>query len=149
LDEPLNLVSYHTRVLARHGFIELVRTERHRGALAHFYRSVAATVLEDEDWAALPDAVRRSLTLGTLLQAMEDARQAARQGGFDASTMHMSHSPLELDATGVAAIAECLRDALDEIARIAAAARERAAARLPYEVVLLSFDLDPPRVPRG
>src|SRR4051812_2728172 len=66
LGEPLNLVSYHTKVLAGHGFIEVVRTERRRGALTRYYRAFVTTVLEEEEWRALPDALRRSLVHGAL-----------------------------------------------------------------------------------
>jgi DNA-binding transcriptional ArsR family regulator len=143
LGEPLNVVSYHTGVLARNGFIELVRTERRRGALTHFYRSVAATVIEAEQWGALPEPLRRSLALATLAQATEAARQAAHAGGFDAAETHLSRSPLELDEEGVLEVARCLRETLDDVARITAACRERATRRTPCEIVLLSFDPSP------
>jgi DNA-binding transcriptional ArsR family regulator len=143
LGEPLNLVSYHTGVLARHGFIELVRTERRRGALTHFYRSDAATVIEAEQWGALAGSLRRSLALGTLAQATEDARQAAHGGGFDDSEAHLSRSPLELDDEGVLEVADRLRETLDELARIAAACRERSARRAPCEIVLMGFEPGP------
>jgi DNA-binding transcriptional ArsR family regulator len=140
LGEPLNLVSYHTGVLARNGLVELVRTERRRGALTHFYRSVAATVIEEEQWGALPEPLRRSLARGTLAQVTEAARQAAHAGGFDAPETHLSRSPLELDEEGVLEVARCLRETLDEVARIDAACRERADRRTPCEIVLMSFD---------
>lgn len=39
LDESLNLVAYHVRVLEKYGCVELVDTEQRRGATEHFYRS--------------------------------------------------------------------------------------------------------------
>jgi DNA-binding transcriptional ArsR family regulator len=36
--EPLTSVSYHVKALADRGLLKLVRTERHRGGLQHFYR---------------------------------------------------------------------------------------------------------------
>jgi DNA-binding transcriptional ArsR family regulator len=42
LGESVSLVSYHTDVLARNGCLELVRTERRRGAIEHFYRAIVA-----------------------------------------------------------------------------------------------------------
>lgn len=38
-DLPLSMVSYHVRVLAECGALELVRTAQVRGATQHFYRS--------------------------------------------------------------------------------------------------------------
>jgi DNA-binding transcriptional ArsR family regulator len=40
LSEQLSALSYHVRVLADCGAIELVRTERIRGSTQHFYRAV-------------------------------------------------------------------------------------------------------------
>jgi DNA-binding transcriptional ArsR family regulator len=37
LGESLNLVSYHVRLLEKHGALKVVRTEPRRGALEHFY----------------------------------------------------------------------------------------------------------------
>jgi len=46
LDQPLSKVSYHVRVLAEHGTVELVRTRQNRGSTQHFYRSTV-----DAAWA--------------------------------------------------------------------------------------------------
>jgi DNA-binding transcriptional ArsR family regulator len=142
LGEPLNLVSYHTAILFRRGYLELVATERRRGALARFYRTTVATIIEDHEWAALPGELRRALATGTLEQATGEARRAAIDGGFDAAPAHLSRSPLELDEQGRAAVALCLREALAELGAIVAASRERddAGARQPYEVVMLAFE---------
>lgn len=59
LDERLTNVSYHVRMLAEYGAIELVDTAPRRGALEHYYRraviiwTVKATPDERyKDWAA-------------------------------------------------------------------------------------------------
>ena len=39
LGEPIGNVSYHVRILAEAGLIELVKTEPRRGAVEHFYRA--------------------------------------------------------------------------------------------------------------
>lgn len=46
LSEQLSALSYHVRVLAECGAIELVRTERIRGSTQHFYRPEVRA-----DWA--------------------------------------------------------------------------------------------------
>jgi hypothetical protein len=139
IDRPLNLVSYHTGVLARHGCIELVRTERHRGALTRYYRSVFAQFIDDEGWSRLSVNRRRHLALDTLAQVAGEARQAALSGGFDAPHSHLSRLPVELDARGVAAVSELLRGTFDDIMAIAERSRLRSADRRPYMVVMLRF----------
>jgi DNA-binding transcriptional ArsR family regulator len=37
--EPIGNVSYHTRILARLGLIELTKTKQVRGAVEHYYRA--------------------------------------------------------------------------------------------------------------
>lgn len=56
LGEPLSALSYHVRVLAECGAVELVRTERIRGSTQHFYRAVvraewALSALSEEEKA--------------------------------------------------------------------------------------------------
>src|SRR5918992_79720 len=72
--QPVNVVSYHTGVLRRRGWIELVRTEQRRGAVEHFYRSTGPPELEDSDWARLSQRVRRAIVLGTLGTTADEAK---------------------------------------------------------------------------
>src|ERR1700755_2252653 len=55
---PLGRVSYHIRLLAELGAIELVRTEPRRGALEHYYRAVTRPWFSGEDWSRLPRSAR-------------------------------------------------------------------------------------------
>jgi DNA-binding transcriptional ArsR family regulator len=48
LAQSLSKLSYHVRVLARCGAIELVRTEPVRGSTQHFYRAIV-----DARWARM------------------------------------------------------------------------------------------------
>jgi DNA-binding transcriptional ArsR family regulator len=141
LGERLNLVSYHTGVLARHGWIELVRTERRRGGTAHLYRATAAGFIENDEWENLPMQRRRGLTRGLLGIAADGARRAAAAGGFDAADAHVSRWPIQLDAEGNAAVTDLLRHVIDELARIQAesTARADAAESRAVEVVLMGF----------
>src|SRR5215207_2028461 len=61
LGEPLGNVSYHTRVLAQLGCIELVSTTQRRGALEHYYRAVMRPYFDDAAWARIPVSTRRAL----------------------------------------------------------------------------------------
>src|SRR5689334_12719729 len=83
IGRPVNLISYHTRVLADHGCVVLVRTSRRRGAVEHYYRSAVEPWIADEDWDRVPAPLRRALVRGTLRKLDEEARTAALTGGFD------------------------------------------------------------------
>jgi len=48
LEEPLSKLSYHVRILACCGAIELVRTDQVRGSMQHFYG-----VIVDARWARM------------------------------------------------------------------------------------------------
>lgn len=48
LEEPLSRLSYHVRILAWCGAVELVRTDQVRGSTQHFYR-----VIVDARWARM------------------------------------------------------------------------------------------------
>jgi DNA-binding transcriptional ArsR family regulator len=126
LGQPVNVVSYHTGVLRRHGWIELVRTEQRRGATEHFYRSARPRVVEDAIWAGLAPRKRRAIVLGTLGAVAAEARVAALAGGFDHARAHLSRCLLELDDSALDEVAATLRDAVARVEQIAAAARERA-----------------------
>lgn len=140
LGEPLNLVSYHTSVLARRGCLELVHTERRRGATEHFYRSIVPLGIEDEEWLEIAPALRRSLVLGTLSVVTDESRGAAFEGSFDEARAHMSRTLLDLDDQAVGEMARLLRGVLDDVERIQAESRERAGPdRKPYELVMLHF----------
>jgi hypothetical protein len=147
LRQPVNLVSYHTGVLCRRGWIELVRTERRRGAVEHFYRSTGPPDIENADWAGLSRRVRRAIVLATLSATADEAKAAALDGGFDHAEAHLSRCLLELDEQGVAEIAATLRQVVERVGRIDGAARERSAgAGERHELVIQCFGTDPTRV---
>jgi DNA-binding transcriptional ArsR family regulator len=100
LGEPIGNVSYHTRILARLGCVELVRTKQVRGAVEHYYRAVVRPVFSDEDWAELPMSIRKSLAGAVLAEIADDISAAASQGGFDRDEVHLSRTPLTLDRKG-------------------------------------------------
>src|SRR5690349_11388114 len=61
LGMPLGRVSYHIRLLADLGAIELVDTQPRRGALEHFYRAVTSAWFGEGDWARLPRSARHGI----------------------------------------------------------------------------------------
>jgi DNA-binding transcriptional ArsR family regulator len=98
LGEPLSTVSYHTQHLFRNGLLELVRTEKKRGATKHYYRGLARGEVFDAEWVALPEPVRQDIA-GTVLDAIwHDILQAHARGGLEAAGVHLARTSLELDA---------------------------------------------------
>lgn len=143
LGQPLNLVSYHTGVLVRRGCLELLRTERRRGALTRYYRATGAQLVGDDDWTRLPPAGRRALALATLDHIAAEARQGALAGGFDGAHAHLTRWLVALDDEGARAVDDVLLRAAEEIAAIAAAGRARRAPQRVHELALLAFAAPP------
>jgi DNA-binding transcriptional ArsR family regulator len=141
LDVRLNLVSYHTQKLLRAGLIELVGTERRRGATQHYYRATLEGDIEDEDWARLPAPVRRGLVRGTIEGALREAADALPRGGMDAPTSHVSRSYFVLDRQGQEELASLLRSSLEAVRVIEAASSARAGDDADaQELVIISFN---------
>ena len=127
LGEPIGNVSYHTRILARLGCVELVRTKQVRGAVEHYYRAVVRPVFSDEDWAELPTSIRKSLAGAVLTEIADDMSAAAGEGGFDRDDVHLSRTPLTLDRKGWQDLNELLQGIYERALEIQA----ESAARLP------------------
>jgi DNA-binding transcriptional ArsR family regulator len=126
LGEPIGNVSYHTRILARLGCVELVKTKQVRGAVEHYYRAVVRPVFSDDDWAELPLSIRKSLAGAVLTEIGDDVSAAASEGGFDRDTVHLSRTPLTLDEQGWQDLNERLQGVFEEALEIQA----QSAARL-------------------
>jgi DNA-binding transcriptional ArsR family regulator len=141
LGARLNLVSYHTRVLLDAGCLELVRTERRRGAHQHFYRAALRGEIHDEAWEQLPTRLRRSLVRMTIDAGFREAGDALPRGGMDSRHTHMSRSFLTLDAQGRAALASLLTATVASALEIEQASRRRTpASEAPHELIVMSFD---------
>src|SRR6478735_2620131 len=128
LDLPLGRVSYHIRLLADLGAIELVRTEPRRGALEHFYRAVTTVWFSEADWQKLPRSARRGILGQNLQQIFTDVTTAADNGGFDNPASQVLRAPLRLDAAGMEEISGMLRDALNRAREISTQQAEREGA---------------------
>ena len=126
LGEPIGNVSYHTRILARLGCVELVKTKQVRGAVEHYYRAVVRPVFSDDDWAELPLSIRKSLAGAVLTEIADDMGAAANEGGFDRDDVHLSRTPLTLDQQGWQEINQLLQELGDQALEIQA----QSAARL-------------------
>jgi DNA-binding transcriptional ArsR family regulator len=136
----LNVVSYHTQVLLREGAIELVRTERRRGATEHFYRAATPHVIEDEEWRQLPVKLRRVVSRAFIDGVMRESVDALAAGGMDGEETHLSRTYLRLDSQAQVELAALLRETFSRVNAIADASRERAAeSAVGSELIIMSF----------
>jgi DNA-binding transcriptional ArsR family regulator len=131
LGEPIGNVSYHTRILARLGCVELVKTKQVRGAVEHYYRAVVRPVFSDDDWAELPPSIRKSLAGAVLTEIADDMSASASAGGFDRDEVHLSRTTVTLDAQGW----QDLNEALQGVGERALEIQAESAARLQSDGV--------------
>jgi predicted ArsR family transcriptional regulator len=126
LDQSLNLVAYHVRVLEKYDCIELVDTKQRRGATEHFYRATRRQFLTDSEWARLPESLRPGLSGAMLKSAFDDVEEALDQGTFDEmEDRHLSRTPMVLDKKGWEDAGSLLAETLDGLLKIQAEANER------------------------
>ena len=97
LDQSLNLVAYHVRVLEKYRCIELVDTKQRRGATEHFYRASSSQLLSDSEWARF--------------EALEDR--------------HLTRTEMVVDDRGWREVTELLEETRKSLARIESSARKR------------------------
>jgi DNA-binding transcriptional ArsR family regulator len=128
LNEPLNLVAYHMRILREAKCVELVSRRQVRGAIEHFYRPTSRTLLDDVSFSKLPLALRRRLVGQTLELIWNDAKSAAEANGFDDTEVHVSRTLLDLDDEGYADMVTLLTETLEKALEIHAASAGRQSA---------------------
>jgi predicted ArsR family transcriptional regulator len=144
LDQSLNLVAYHVRVLEKYDCIELVDTKQRRGATEHFYRATRRQFLTDSEWARLPKSLRPGLSGAMLKSAFDDVEEALDKGTLDElEDRHLSRTPMVVDKKGWEDTVDLLAGTLDRLLEIQAEATERLAAKdgesMLAKVVMLHF----------
>ncbi|HET9592396.1 MAG TPA: helix-turn-helix domain-containing protein [Solirubrobacterales bacterium] len=128
LDESLNLVAYHVRVLEKYDCIELVDTKQRRGATEHFYRATRRQLLTDDQWAQMPASLRPGMATAVLKSIFEDIEAASRSGTLEeVDEVHISRTPMVLDKEGWNEVSTLLKGTFDRLMEIQAVASERVA----------------------
>src|SRR4051795_6561145 len=98
LDQSLNLVAYHVRVLEKYDCIELVDTKQRRGATEHFYRATRRQFLSDSEWERMPESLRPGLSGAMLKAVFDDIEEAVTGNTFDRfEDRHLSRVPMVVD----------------------------------------------------
>lgn len=144
LDQSLNLVAYHVRVLEKYDCIELVDTKQRRGATEHFYRATRRQFLSDDEWSRMPASLRPGMAGAVLKSVFEDIEAASKAGTLEkVDDIHLSRTPMVLDGKGWEDVSSLLKGALERLLEIQAEASARIAAGeetgVPARVHLMHF----------
>jgi DNA-binding transcriptional ArsR family regulator len=154
LDQSLNLVAYHVRVLEKYDCIELVDTKQRRGATEHFYRATRRQFLTDSEWARMPESLRPGISGAMLKSVFEDIDEAAQSGTLDElEDRHLSRTPMVVDQQGWKDVVDLLAGTLDRVLEIQAEASERLAASgeegMLSKVEIMHFKSPAPKADAG
>jgi DNA-binding transcriptional ArsR family regulator len=149
LGEGLSQVSYHVKVLRDDcdGMIEETRTEPRRGAVEHYYRAGAKTLLPAKPWRRLKKGLRAVVGAGQASDLFNDLAGALKAGKLQGAHDHITRTPLVLDVEGernVKAIAERATKEVENeqraTARRMAKANGNGGKATGYTFALLAFE---------
>ncbi|MEX0973255.1 MAG: winged helix-turn-helix domain-containing protein [Solirubrobacterales bacterium] len=102
LGEGLGQISYHVKVLRDDcdGLIEETRTEPRRGAVEHYYRASAKTLLPAKAWRRLKKGFRAVVGAGQASDLFNDLAGALKAGKLQGDQDQIVRTPLVLDTIG-------------------------------------------------
>jgi DNA-binding transcriptional ArsR family regulator len=125
LDAPLGVVSYHVRRLHALRFLKLVKRVARRGAVEHYYTTIAGPTITDSAWGSTPAIVKQAMVGATLNAIAASVGAAVNSGGFDQPDTHVSRTPITLDGKGWSELARELEGVLERIRTIEADSQKR------------------------
>jgi DNA-binding transcriptional ArsR family regulator len=149
LGENLSQVTYHVKVLRDDcdGMIEETRTEPRRGAVEHYYRATAKSLLPAKAWRQLEKGLRAVVGAGQASDLFNDLADALKAGKLQGAHDHISRTPLVLDVEGqrnVKAIGERATKEVEDEHQAAGKRMEEAngdgAGATAYTFALLAFE---------
>ena len=149
LDAPLGVVSYHVRRLHALHFLKLVKRVARRGAVEHYYTTVAGPTITDTAWGSAPTIVKHAMIGATLNTIAASVGAAVNSGGFDQAEIHVSRTPITVDAQGWKEVSRELEALLGRIEKIEAQTQRRRARgdededAQPATVVLMLYNSAP------
>jgi DNA-binding transcriptional ArsR family regulator len=125
LNVSLGVISYHVRRLQSLKFLKLVKRVPRRGAVEHYYTTVAGPQMTNETWSTAPTIVKHAAVSSALDEIGAQASAAVNAGGFDYDDAHISRTPVIVDEKGWHAIASELDALIPRIEKIEAESRKR------------------------
>lgn len=147
IDEPLNNVAYHIKVLKRLGCIELVCVNQTRGGRVaeHVYKGAQRPYWKEADLGQLSDADKLNVIAGIMRHVSEDIAAAMASGTFYAhDDNHLSRTPMMVDDEGWNEVVDLLNDSLERLLTIQGRVSERGADETKLtKVAILQFESPP------
>lgn len=129
LDEDFQRVCEQVRLLRDGGFIELVDEDQRRGGTQHFYKATIRPMLDADEWARLPLAVRETVSATTVRAIFDDATAALKSGDFESHPHRvMIEKPMIVDEQGYEAADAAAVRYLTELNKIATESAARLVA---------------------
>lgn len=113
---PLNVASYHFRVLRKHGFLEIIEEVKVRGSTKHLHVATKRAFLSDTDWGAL----EVSLKPGVAGQALQDFNVRVAQA-METKTFYVRDDvqlywvPIDLDEISWPEFIKVIKWAINEV----------------------------------
>lgn len=125
LDIPIGVISYHVRRLQSLKFLKLVKRVPRRGAVEHYYTTVAGPQMSNKTWSTAPTVVKHAAVTSTLEDIGAQAIAAVNAGGFDYDEAHISRTPMIVDEKGWKEVARELDALIPRLEKIEAQSRKR------------------------
>lgn len=144
LGKELGTVAYHTKRLAKLGFAEIVREEKRRGAMEHFYRATSLNLSYLGELQQMHPLAAKHYSAEVVHNAGSDFLRALEAGSFDShEDHHLSRTPLIFDEEGYTDALAILERARLELEERSARSLENVAssdaASVPVSSSLLFF----------
>jgi hypothetical protein len=146
--QALSLAAYHFRQLEDEGCLEVIETNRRRGAAEHVYKGVSRVFFSDEEFEGLPHKDRKGLSKTSFQGVVARTDGAIRSGSFDSrADRHLTWRAFKCDEQGWQEMAGILAEAFHrlEAARTAAEdrLREQDGEGFPATFAMLGFESPP------
>lgn len=139
LGESLEKVSYHVRLLAQLGVLQL-ESETPRGGVVERHYRQSLPPAPQQDFEQMPRLARDAALAAGLAQLTAAVRDASDAGILDAVTTRISHDRLALDPQGTEDVREILDRAVQDCRAAAAQSEQRSGEnRRPTSVIVLQI----------
>lgn len=151
IDEPINNVAYHVKILKRLGCIELVQTRQTQGGRVaeHLYKATQRPYWDADAWQALNEREQLDVTAAIMQQISEDIADAMSHATFNAhEDSHISRSPMVVDREGWDEVVSLLKGTMEELMEIQARVNERGASpdeTMHSRVAMIHFESPQPK----
>lgn len=151
IDEPINNVAYHIKVLAKLDCIELVRVDQTQGGRVaeHYYRASQRAYFDDDAWGQLGATEKLDVVSAIMQEITADIAAAMSQGTFyDPDDNHLSRMPMILDADGWQEVISLLDQTSEDLLKIQESVNERGTTETMHaKVEIIHFRSPSPKKP--